>query len=176
MDILIKFLNMKKLFILLMMCIPFVAMAKDVRIKVKTDNGLVQQYVDDVISVRFYGAKTIPDYFMTIEITNNTKERIEIEWENAKLNSERILFVDDTQLSFNGQRPNEVIFGEDKAKKEISSKYFWDENRSMITQKKILSSKEIKKNGGELKRTLILPVIHNGETTDYRFELIFVIE
>lgn len=166
---------MKKLFILLMMCIPFVAMAKDVRIKVKTDNGLVQQYVDDVISVRFYGAiKTAPNYFITIEIINNTKDRIELEWENAKFESGRVLFPDDTGLTKNNQRANEVIFGGDKLKKEFTSQSFFDEYLDSL--KKIYSMKLVKKNGGELKRTLILPVIHNGETTDYRFELIFVIE
>lgn len=174
MDILIKFLDMKKLLILLMMCIPFVAMAKDVRIKVKTDDGLIQQYVDDIISVRFYGAKTAPNYFITIEIINNTNERIELEWENAKFESGRVLFPDDTGLTKNNQRANEVVFGGDKLKKEFTSQSFWNEHREMLT--KIYSMKSVKNSESEFKKTLILPVIHNGETTDYRFELIFVIE
>lgn len=163
---------MKKLFILLMMCIPFVAMAKDVRIKVKTDNGLVQQYADSILSIKFN-----PEYtkcFIIAEITNNTKGRIEIEWENAKFESEKVIFSDDSPLTMGNKKENEVIYSGDKLKKTFTSKKFYS-NR-LLEVFSIFSKSTIKKNGGELKRTLILPVIHNGETTDYRFELIFVIE
>lgn len=163
---------MRKLLIALLLLAPVTMAAKGIKIMVKASDAVVEQYTDSVLSIKFRAEYT--QSFIIAEITNNTEGRIEIEWENAKFESERIIFSDDSPLTMNNKKENEVIYGGDKLKKTFTSKKFYSER--LLEVFSIYSKKTIKKNGGELKRTLILPVIHNGETTDYRFELIFVIE
>ena len=64
---------------------------------------------DDQEAVEFTVISGYDAYFATIYVKNNTKERIYIEWENARCNSGRIAFDDDRMITMNEPKQDESI-------------------------------------------------------------------
>lgn len=111
------------------------------------------------------------DKFLIVEIENKTEDRLYIEWENARLDNNKIVFGDDTMLTMRNEKTDEVVIAHAKTKKRLTRRDYVFEN--MV--KKLTTKSIIKKNGSD-SATFVLPIKYNEKTYDLLLNLKFTIE
>lgn len=118
----------------------------------------------DSIEVKFFYWKT--DGELRIKIQNKTKERIYIEWENARFDNSRIVFGSDSRLSMKNPKADELIHANSISHAKTIMPEGWVSSDYVITL--IDESRVMKKGGHEC--DIILPVrFSSGEVIDYTF-------
>lgn len=168
----------KILFMLVLMTgfiIPSQAkMNKDWNVKVAVVSPVDNQKgVYSIDSLEFYTYTSKYSGMLYFCLTNNSTSRVYIEWQNAKINSDRVFFGDDSRLTMHNTKPDEAI-----APGSLS------ETRTLFTDHNIAGNflvrwwfkKDVKK-GVSPNLILTIPVKKYGqEAKDYKFEIKFVYE
>lgn len=129
-----------------------------------------EEYVDEDNGIELNFTASYGD--ITFYLFNKNKERVYIEWENAKLQSSRIVFGDDTRLTMGRAKADEVVMG-----------YSHSEWRDIIPQRYVSSDYIIPlynieklKEGEKASFSVVIPVkFESGMTIDYRlhFDVIY---
>lgn len=163
----------KVLFLLLLSCFVFALPCEakkkpkgEVAIELTPSTSSSTSYTDSIITVDIR-----PDWsgsFFKVNIHNNTQGRIYVEWENARIDGNKVLFSDDRPITMNQKKEDEVIMAGDMIYgKEITSKGKYYDSLGLLP---LYKEKEMKKNGREYSYTIILPIrLADGTTHDYKF-------
>lgn len=122
--------------------------------------GQTNKYEDDTIKVSFFPHRN----YLEIEIFNKTKERIYIEWENARIGNSAVAFGTDIKIKIDEPKANEVVYPESYS---IRTELFPKNN---IDSKVWMDIDEIQKKGEKF-CNIILPVIIGEKTKDYIFKI-----
>ena len=134
---------MKRLLLFVVLLLPIFLYGKSIKTTIVCDDKKFDVYEDSIISLKAY--VDYNTYFLNVIITNKADERIYIEWENARMENEKILFPDDAPLTMGNERPNEALAKGAICKKQITSKYYYDSYNDRL--KSIVNNKVIKKDG-----------------------------
>ena len=108
--------------------------------------------------------------FVNIYVKNNTKERIYIEWENARCNSGRIVFSDDRRITMNNAKQDESV-----------SAYSYSLTREITSQSRVMDDyliplykREDLIKGETSKVYLLIPIrFSDGTVVDYHVNLTY---
>lgn len=101
-------------------------------------------------------------------VTNNTDNRIFIEWENARFDESRVVFSDETRLTMGNPKADEVVF----AKSRSISRTMTNQTRAGATYllNFLYDPQKLKKNIGTKAETkLIIPIRFPDDTVEDYF-------
>lgn len=166
---------MKKIITLLMVSFFILAIpceAKkpkgEVALEISPSNVMPYIYTDSIISVQVY--PTYDGSFFRINISNQTNGRIYVEWDNARIDNNKVLFSDDRPITMNLKKEDEVIMaGGSIYNKEITHKGKYYDSMGLLP---LFKEKEMKKNNRAYNYNLILPIrLADGSIKDYAFKI-----
>ena len=110
-------------------------------------------------------------------LDNKLDERVYIEWENARTNGKRVIFGEDSRLTANNKKEDEVV-----TSKSVSiSRTFFKEAGSSTNPLGVInnwaahiwgSKYDLPKNGEEIIDFLIPVRFSDGKTIDYKFKVL----
>lgn len=108
--------------------------------------------------------------FVNIYVRNNTKERVYIEWENARCNSGRIVFSDDRRITMNNAKQDESVAAYSSSiTREITS-----QSRVMDDYLIPLYKREDLIKGEKSRVYLLIPIkFSDGTVVDYHVNLTY---
>lgn len=124
-------------------------------------------FEDDSVRIHFSRTYNGALYFT---VNNKTSGRIYIEWENARFDSDRIVFGDDSRLSMRNVKADEMITkGGESSYHKGMYKESWISSDSIWNR---FSDDRIE-DYGEYNVKVIVPIrFSNGNTEDYQFRII----
>ncbi len=125
------------------------------------------KYEDEKVSFNFFPIHDYDGYYyIEVEITNKTDNRLYIEWENARINGSKVVFSEDRKLFMNNKKEDEVVVGGEKSEK-----------------RKILPIKNVGDNGihaifddsqkMNMDIPIIIPIKREDTINDYKFTISF---
>ena len=160
---------MKKTFIFLFALLASMSFAKKPKnirlVMVSPISSETPVYEND--SIRFeFEWRDYKNYGIYIKIINSKTSRIYVEWENARVQNERLCFGDDNIITYKQKREDEVIHASSYSRKFVGRK---SDFTGRDTQ--IFPMSKVKETGESECREIILPIKHEDKTTDYRFAL-----
>lgn len=155
---------MRKIIFLLLLFLPMTLFAKkDIVLHYNDING-TNVYEDSIVSIKL---SLYLDSELGIFITNQTENRISIEWENVKINGTHISFSSDDIYDYNDTKSDEVLTAYGVLIKTITKRY------SVLMP--IVDKKKIKKEGSDC-FYLLLPIRTADNIHDYKFKIYATIE
>ena len=121
--------------------------------------GGPKEYRDSVLSIRLLPMGYDKVY---VSIINSSGSRVEMEWENARIDGSHIASPDDYVFELNRARQDEVILPGSISSKLICKRY--------STLVPIIDKKKVKKEGLD-SFTLMLPYRKDGKEIDLRIKV-----
>ena len=139
--------------------------------KVECDVNVTESKLDgDREAVEFKALPSSFGDFVSIYVKNNTKERIYIEWENARCNSGKVVFSDDRRITMNNAKQDESIAAYSfSLTRQITSKsYVMDDYIIPLYEREDLIK-------GETSNVyLLIPIkFSDGKVVDYHVKLTY---
>ena len=123
------------------------------------------KFSDNGVTIYFEWSE-YKNYGITLIVKNETKERIYIEWSNARIEDEPICFGNDNSFTYLNSKPDEVIHAGSTCERFITRQSeFETEGREFF----YLSY--LKKYNTAGSRSVIIPIKRGSDTKDYRFML-----
>lgn len=161
---------MKKIFLTFLFLFSSFAFVegKGIITSIVVDGVEMTTYENDFVKLNF--ELVYSDLFLRVEIENKTNDRISIEWENSRLDNNKVVFSDDTRLTMRNEKADEVVIAHSKTHKDITgSNHILSSKVSKITTKS-----KIKKQ--ENTSVLILPIRQGDKVLDIVINLKFSLE
>ena len=122
-------------------------------------------YSDYVATIAFSWSE-YRNYGVTVTVSNETDSRIYVEWGNARIDDEPVCFGNDNMLTYRDRKEDEVVHVGSKCQRLIVRQSELEIDGRDFFPMRLL--REYGRSGG---RTVIIPVRHGEEVTDYVFKL-----
>jgi len=139
--------------------------------KVDCDIDVKESYLEgNREAVEFNVITGIYEEFVSLYVYNSTKERIYIEWENARCNGGKVAFSDDRRITMSVPKQDEAVSGFSYSlTREITSKNnVMDDYLIPLYRKENLIKEE------SSKVYLLIPIrFSNGKVVDYHITLTY---
>lgn len=160
---------MKRILLLLAVIIPLACQAKKLKnLRLVLESPVqseIAAFTSDSITFEFDWDR-FRNFGITMSISNNTKGRVYIEWNNMRIDDERIAFGSDNMLSYQNDKADEVIHSGSRCVRFVAP---WGQFSNRYRQ--MFYIKGIKKFNESGIRTLIVPIRFDKDVVDYRFEI-----
>ena len=121
-------------------------------------------YVTDSLEVNFYYFGSLGE--LNVQVKNKTKDRLYIEWENARFADSRIVFGDDSRLSMRNPKADEMVSSNSTSIHRRIIPERWVKSDYIIN---LIEESDIREEGG-YECEIIIPIRYGeGKTVDYKF-------
>ena len=158
------FTKMKQIFLFFFSLVFSVNVYAGWKYNIVIDGTNSSTYRDSIVSISFSLYDNCS--FLHVMISNNTNERIAVEWENAKIFGDQVCFDNDSRLTMGRAKQDEVIMKGDYISKNLLPKGNVLSSRVMP----LFQTKPLKK--GETRGTYVtIPVKYKGKTYDIEIQL-----
>lgn len=143
----------------------------NIKTTIMQDGRESEFYEDSIVKVTL--SLSYDRYFLITRVKNKTDGRIYIEWQNAKLLGANVLFKNDTPLTVNNAKPDEMIMAKDYARKEISTSAYYGSYSMELSP--LVRERDIR-NNKVICMSMVLPIRYGEKFDDISITVKFTLE